>query len=71
MAFFVIAPYFARLGDKNDMADKRIDWIGGVIVSTAICLFTFSLTDSGIAERDGPSQVSGPDGLSCSASIKI
>lgn len=31
--------------------DRRIDWIGGFIVTAGLCLFCFSLTESGIAER--------------------
>lgn len=29
--------------------DRRIDWIGGLIVTAGLCLFCFSLTESGIA----------------------
>ena len=31
--------------------DRRIDWVGGGLITAAICLFTFSLTDSGIAPK--------------------
>jgi hypothetical protein len=31
--------------------DRRIDWIGGFIVTAGLCLFCFSLTESGIAEK--------------------
>ena len=31
--------------------DRRIDWIGGFIVTAGLCLFCFSLTESGIAEN--------------------
>jgi hypothetical protein len=31
--------------------DRRIDWIGGFIVTAGLCLFCFSLTESGIAEQ--------------------
>jgi hypothetical protein len=29
--------------------DRRVDWAGGLIVTTALCLFCFSVTESGIA----------------------
>lgn len=29
--------------------DKRIDWLGGFLITAALCLFTFSITESGIA----------------------
>ena len=52
-AIFVIDSDATRLeASPTDMeADKRIDWIGGLVITAAVCLFTFSLTDSGIAER--------------------
>jgi predicted MFS family arabinose efflux permease len=37
--------------ERRHGADKRVDWIGGVIVTAAICLLPFSLTDSGITPR--------------------
>jgi hypothetical protein len=49
-AFFAMAPDAALEDDKTDV-DRRIDMIGGCLISAAICLFTYSLTDSGIAER--------------------
>lgn len=49
-AFFAIAPDTALKDDKRNV-DTRIDMFGGCLISAAICLFTYSLTDSGIAER--------------------
>ncbi|KAL1411914.1 hypothetical protein Q8F55_002900 [Vanrija albida] len=34
---------------RNQAADKRIDWLGGFLITAALCLFTFSITQSGIA----------------------
>lgn len=31
--------------------DKRIDWLGGFLITAALCLFTFSITESGIAPQ--------------------
>lgn len=36
---------------RNVDEDRRIDWIGGFIVTAGLCLFCFSLTESGIAEK--------------------
>ncbi|TXT04777.1 hypothetical protein VHUM_04045 [Vanrija humicola] len=33
----------------NQETDKRIDWLGGLLITAALCLFTFSITESGIA----------------------
>ncbi|BEJ10858.1 hypothetical protein CspHIS471_0102800 [Cutaneotrichosporon sp. HIS471] len=30
-------------------ADKRVDWLGGFLITAALCLFTFSITASGVA----------------------
>lgn len=38
-------------GQAAEGPDKRIDWVGGALVTAAICLFTFSLTESGIASQ--------------------
>lgn len=35
---------------KKD-ANRRIDWLGGILVTTSVCLFTFSITQSGIAAK--------------------
>lgn len=45
LAYFIIPP-----DRPNPSADKRIDWIGGVLITAALCLFTFSITESGHAE---------------------
>lgn len=46
LAYFIIPP------DKpNPNADKRIDWLGGLLITAGLCLFTFSLTESGHAEN--------------------
>lgn len=46
LAYFIIPP------DKpNPNADKRIDWLGGVLITAGLCLFTFSLTESGLTEN--------------------
>ncbi|KLT43451.1 major facilitator superfamily MFS-1 [Cutaneotrichosporon oleaginosum] len=29
--------------------DRRVDWLGGVLITAALCLFTFSITASGVA----------------------
>jgi hypothetical protein len=29
--------------------DKRVDWVGGLLLTAAVCLFTFSLSASGSA----------------------
>ncbi|KAI9638984.1 major facilitator superfamily domain-containing protein [Dioszegia hungarica] len=44
-AFFIV-PSDPDVGKKFD---ERIDWTGGLCVTAGICLFTFSLTESGIA----------------------
>lgn len=31
--------------------DKRVDWLGGFLITAALCLFTFSITQSGVAPR--------------------
>ncbi|WOO80487.1 Efflux pump terJ [Vanrija pseudolonga] len=36
---------------KNQATDKRIDWLGGLLITAALCLFTFSITQSGIAPK--------------------
>lgn len=30
--------------------DKRVDWLGGFLITAALCFFTFSITESGIAK---------------------
>lgn len=47
LAFFVIPP--DPRNQEKALIDRRIDWLGGGIVTAAICLFTFSLIESGIA----------------------
>lgn len=34
---------------KPECHDRRVDWFGGFIVTAALCLFTFAITESGIA----------------------
>jgi hypothetical protein len=49
LAWFVVPRDKALMpGAQND---RRIDWVGGFLVTAAICLFTFSLTESGIAKK--------------------
>ncbi|TXT07461.1 hypothetical protein VHUM_03181 [Vanrija humicola] len=36
---------------KHQATDKRIDWLGGFLITAALCLFTFSITQSGIADK--------------------
>lgn len=31
--------------------DKRVDWFGGFLITAALCLFTFSITESGISKK--------------------
>lgn len=48
----LVAGYFiVPLDRRNPTVDRRIDWVGGFLCTAAICLFTFSLTESGIAEQ--------------------
>lgn len=49
MAWFVVPSDPPRTAGAEK--DRRIDWIGGFLVTAAICLFTFSLTESGIAAK--------------------
>lgn len=49
LAWFVVPRDPPRMPGAE--ADRRIDWVGGALVTAAICLFTFSLTESGIAKR--------------------
>ncbi|GMK59847.1 hypothetical protein CspeluHIS016_0900640 [Cutaneotrichosporon spelunceum] len=35
--------------DHLPPVDKRVDWLGGFLVTAALCLFTFSITASGVA----------------------
>jgi hypothetical protein len=36
---------------RGEGIDRRVDWIGGVLATGGLCLFTFSLTDSGTARN--------------------
>lgn len=49
LAWFVVPADPPRLTASK--GDRRIDWIGGFLITAAICLFTFSLTESGIAAK--------------------
>lgn len=45
-----VASYFIIPPDRpNPTADRRIDWLGGALVTAGVFLFTFSLTESGHA----------------------
>ena len=51
---FVLAWFVVPLDKPRQQGlakDKRVDWVGGVIVTAAICLLPFSLTDSGITPK--------------------
>jgi MFS family permease len=47
VGFFVLPPEPRR----TQPVDTRIDWLGGFLVTAALCLFTFSITESGVAPR--------------------
>ncbi|KAI9635034.1 uncharacterized protein MKK02DRAFT_43710 [Dioszegia hungarica] len=47
IAYFVVPPDPPSVSGK----DLRIDWIGGALVTASVCLFTFSLTESGVASE--------------------
>lgn len=34
---------------RSGEVDRRIDWLGGFLITAALCLFTFSITESGVA----------------------
>jgi MFS family permease len=36
---------------RTQPVDKRIDWLGGFLITAALCLFTFSITESGVAPK--------------------
>lgn len=44
---FLVIPKDAR---PEEPVNSRVDWIGGVLITAALCLFTFSITQSGIAK---------------------
>jgi hypothetical protein len=64
IGFFVIPKDDASLRRADE--DRRIDWIGGFIVTAGLCLFCFSLTESGIAEN-GWSTPCKSDTIPCSS----
>jgi predicted MFS family arabinose efflux permease len=49
IAWFAIPPDDAK--SLVAVSDRRIDWVGGLVVTAAICLFTISLIDSGVNPR--------------------
>ena len=49
MAWFA-APHDPSRAQRGDV-DRRIDWVGGVLVTAAICLFAFAFTDSGLTPK--------------------
>lgn len=38
-------------GERKKDENRRIDWLGGGLITSCVCLFTFSVTRSGIASR--------------------
>lgn len=46
LGFFVIP----KDPQPEGPVDKRVDWFGGFLITAALCFFTFSITESGIAE---------------------
>lgn len=48
VAAIVVIPSDVRVSTDQD---TRIDWVGGALVTSAMCLFTFSLADSGLAPK--------------------
>lgn len=51
LGFFTIPPDSAMRPPGQTKQDRKIDWAGGALITTGLSLFTFSLTQSGIAER--------------------
>lgn len=48
---FVLGFWVVPADAKKGKVDTRIDWLGGFIITAALCLFTFSITESGIASQ--------------------
>jgi predicted cobalt transporter CbtA len=50
----VIGGYFAIPPEpaKTDAENRKIDWVGAVLVTVAMSLLTFSITQSGLAEHE-------------------
>lgn len=50
----VVIGIFVIPRDTRDLktdVDRRIDWLGAGLVTVAVCLFTFSIAQSGVDER--------------------
>lgn len=47
----IVPPHGPRQSNPQAIKDRRIDWLGGFLITAGLCLFTYSLTESGITPK--------------------
>jgi hypothetical protein len=46
-----VVPNDSRWFNQDPNTVAKIDWLGGTLVTAALCLFTYALTESGITPK--------------------